>query len=112
MRLLKNEVPIKLNANQIALKKNAEDLNAESKHLLIQASQEQNESAKIKLLTLSAKSGNAAVEQLHKLIPKKAVFAKATPKANKSIEDLDNIGNKIAESNVKTATNPKTRRKK
>ncbi len=83
----KNNVPAKLNAGQSALKENAESLNAESKRLLIEASQEKDENRKIKLLTLSAKSGNAALEQLNKLLPKQPALAKATNTTNKPLAD-------------------------
>ncbi|MES2680534.1 MAG: hypothetical protein V4635_11640 [Bacteroidota bacterium] len=101
----KNAVPAKLNANQSTLKKNAEDLNAESKRLLIEASQEKDETKKIKLLTLSAKSGNAAVEQLNKLLPKKTELAKTTPKNNAT-------GENIVATNTKNTGGAKTTKKK
>ncbi|HOZ86709.1 MAG TPA: hypothetical protein PL029_03075, partial [Bacteroidia bacterium] len=104
----KNNVPAKLNANQAALKKNAEDLNAESKQLLIQASQEKNENEKIKLLTLSAKSGNAAVEQLNQLIAKSPVLAKTTPKKAGAAKTTKKKGNSNTDPYALFATNKGT----
>jgi hypothetical protein len=104
----KNNVPAKLTANQAALKKNAEDLNAESKQLLIQASQEKNENEKIKLLTLSAKSGNAAVEQLNQLIAKTPVVAKTTPKKPGAAKTTKKKGNSNTDPYALFATNKGT----
>ena len=69
----KTNVPNTLNPKQTAVKQNANDLNAESKRLLIKASQETNPNEKIKLLTLASKTGNAAVEQLNTLTKNKAI---------------------------------------
>jgi hypothetical protein len=92
----KNSVPTKLNANQKALKQNATDLNTESKRLLIKAAQETNSNEKIKLLTLSARSGNAAIEQLNKLIPEKL----ASTKNKNATNELNTIGENINKTNV------------
>jgi hypothetical protein len=85
----KNSVPSNLSAEQQALKQNADDLNSESKRLLIKSSQEKNQNEKIKLLTLAAKSGKTAVDQLNKI----------APKVDKDAADLAEIGNRIASSN-------------
>jgi hypothetical protein len=105
----KNQVPAKLDASQQAVKQNADYLNAESKRLLVASAQEKNESEKLKLLTLSAKAGNAAVEQLSRVIPEKPALAKTnkTPdktanktKATSDTSELDKIGKAIAGTNA------------
>jgi len=79
----KTNVPLILSNRQSAIKKNAEELNTESKRLLIEATKEADENKKIKLFALSAKSGEAANAQLAKLIPKQqSVIAEATSKAS------------------------------
>lgn len=65
----KNFIPASLTPEQEAVKKNAAELNAESKRALILASQAKDENEKLKLLTLAAKSGHSAVRQVTKLIP-------------------------------------------
>jgi hypothetical protein len=103
----KNKVPEKLNTNQRTIKKNAENLNAESKRLLVEASKEQNESKKIKLLAIAAKSGNAAIEQLNQLVKLKTELAANQAKSNSAIDDLEAIGNSINANNnnrLKTKT--------
>ena len=84
----KNSVLANLSPEQQSLKQNADDLNAESKRFLIRSVDEQDENEKIKLLTLAAKSGNKAVEQLNKLLPKVV--------KNNDFAALDEIGNQIA----------------
>ncbi|PBQ33877.1 hypothetical protein CNR22_19505 [Sphingobacteriaceae bacterium] len=98
----KTNVPGKLNADQQAVKANADELNAESKRLLIQSSQTKNENEKIKLLTLAAKSGNAAVEKLNKVLPK---FTPAT-KNRGDFDDLETIGENISKSNSDVPSKP------
>lgn len=93
----KNNVPSDLSPDQQTVKQNADELNSESKRLLIQASQEKNENEKIKLLTLAAKSGNAAVEKLNKLLPKSA-------KPKNDLDELATIGSEIETSNEEPAT--------
>jgi len=93
----KNYVQQNLTVDQQAARQNAEELNIESKRLLIQASQEKEENEKIKLLTLAAKSGNAAVEKLNKLLPKYTA-----PKSD--LEELSTIGTRISSSNEEPVT--------
>ncbi len=64
----KNNVPENLTEAQKTVKQNAEDLNKESKRLLVASAFEKNENERVKLLTLSAKAGNAAVDQLNKIV--------------------------------------------
>lgn len=84
----KNSIPTDLSPAQQGLKQNAEDLNSESKRLLIRSASEKNDSEKIKLLTLAAKSGNAAVEQLNKLLPE-------IPAVDSDLKALSEIGNRL-----------------
>jgi hypothetical protein len=95
----KNFVPADLTADQQVVKQNADDLNSESKRLLIQSAQENNENEKIKLLNLAAKSGNAAVDKLNKLLPKVS-----EPK-NNDLSDLARIGNQIISTNTDEPAN-------
>lgn len=104
----KNRVPAKLNSVQQAVKQNADYLNAESKRLLVASAQEKNENEKLKLLTLSAKAGNAAVEQLNGLIPEKPALTNngKTPAKTKTTGDtseLDKIGKALAGTNTPNA---------
>ncbi|MBL7921896.1 MAG: PD40 domain-containing protein [Bacteroidia bacterium] len=69
----KTYVPKNLSADQKIVKQNADDLNAESKKLLIKSTSEQNPAEKAKLLTLAAKTGDAAVNQLNKITGDKVV---------------------------------------
>jgi hypothetical protein len=64
----KNNVPENLNEGQKTVKQNADDLNAESKRLLIKAAQTGDEKEKEKLLSMAVKAGNASIEQLNKLV--------------------------------------------
>lgn len=95
----KNSVSTRLNANEKALKQNATDLNTESKRLLIKATQETNSNEKIKLLALSARAGNAAIEQLNKLIPEKL----AANKNKNASNELNTIGDNINKTNITPA---------
>lgn len=88
----KNNVPAELNEDQQSVKQNAEDLNAESKRLLIQATQETNENEKIKQLTLAAKAGAAAVEKLYTVLPK-------SNRPKNELDELGAIGDEIIASN-------------
>lgn len=88
----KNSVPPNLGAEGQSVKQNAEDLNSESKRLLIKSAGEKNETEKIKLLTMAAKAGNIAVEQLNKLLPK--VETKRS-----DLNELDEIGNRLVSDN-------------
>lgn len=89
----KNSVPANLSPEQESVKQNAEELNADSKRLLIQSVQEKNENEKIKLLTLAVKSGNAAIDKLSKITPKSAA------KSPSDLDELSRIGNEILSSN-------------
>jgi len=94
----KDNVPANLNDNQKAVKQNADDLNAESKRLLIKSTQETNENEKIKLLTLAAKTGNAAVDQLNKISGNKVVAVNDPPR-NGGNNPPRNAGNDPAVTN-------------
>lgn len=87
----KKQAPKKLKGDKLSLRNNAESLNAESKDLLVKASQENNPAQKLKLLTLSAKAGNAALSQLNKVLPKPT---------DADIQGLADIGNQLMESNA------------
>ena len=63
---LKSKIPGNLNDNEQQLLLNANDLNNESKQLLIKASNESDSNQKTKLISLSAKMGLTAIEQLSK----------------------------------------------
>jgi hypothetical protein len=65
----KNLVSANLTPEQQSSKRDADLLNAESKKLLVSSAREKNEGEKTKLLNMAAKAGNAAVQQLYKLIP-------------------------------------------
>lgn len=91
----KNYVPKNLNDDQKIVKKNADDLNNESKRLLIKSTQEQNPNEKAKLLTLAAKTGNAAIDQLNKITGDKIV----------SNNNTKNNTNVAANTNPKNNTN-------
>ncbi len=69
----KTYVPKNLTPEQKVVKQNADDLNTESKKLLIKSTTEQNPTEKAKLLTLAAKTGDAAVNQLNKITGDKVV---------------------------------------
>lgn len=80
----KNNVPKNLNKEQQTVKQNADNLNTESKTLLVKASKEKNDNEKVKLLSLAAKSGNEAINQLNKITvarPAKPAVAKANTPA-------------------------------
>ena len=57
-------VPAQMTDADLELKKNADELNAESKRLLIASAMEPDYSRRMRLLALAAKYGNYAVEQL------------------------------------------------
>ena len=81
----KTYVPANLSADEKIVKQNADELNAESKRLLIKSTQEQNPNEKTKLLTLAAKTGNAANEQLAKITGDKVVANNTTNKNNTTV---------------------------
>jgi hypothetical protein len=71
----KNLVSANLTPEQQNSKRDADLLNTESKKLLVSSAREKNEGERTKLLNMAAKAGNAAVQQLYKLIPPNAVVA-------------------------------------
>lgn len=101
----KGTVASRLNTEQTQVQQNAEALSSESKNLLIKAAGEPNSTEKIKLLTLAAKTANAAVTQLNKLPAQKAVAAK-DDKALKAIGD--GLNGKTRPNNKRPATETAT----
>ncbi|MBK9283279.1 MAG: PD40 domain-containing protein [Sphingobacteriaceae bacterium] len=65
----KTNLPENLNEDQNLVKQNAEQLNAESKRILIQAENESDLEEKNNKLALAAKIGQKSVEQLNKITP-------------------------------------------
>lgn len=63
----KLSVPETLTGTDLDIKKNADELNAESKRLLIASALETDYNRRMRLLALAAKYGNYAVEQLSKI---------------------------------------------
>jgi hypothetical protein len=55
---------------QAAARKNADAYNADSKKLIVQAAKEKNLAEKMRMLTLAAKAGDAALKELSKGLPK------------------------------------------
>ena len=104
----KNNIPANLNSEQKAIKQNADELNAESKRLLIKSASEKNENEKTKLLTLAAKTGNAAVDLLNKL--PKTNNTVAVNNNNNNNNTGNNSGNKTVgnsnSGNNNNSTNP------
>lgn len=94
----KNSVPANLTDDQKIIKQNAEDLNGESRRLLIQSANEKNANEKIKLLTLSAKTGNAAISQLNTIAKKNTAITNNTVNNN-------NIANNPTNNNANTNRN-------
>lgn len=101
----KNNVGANLNNDQKAVKKNADDLNAESKRLLIQSTSEKNPGEKVKLLTLAAKSGNAAVELLNKLPKSNNAVTNNNPRNNANTTTNNNPRNNTTNTNPRNNTN-------
>lgn len=97
----KNSVPENLSPEQARVKQNAEELNSGSKQLLIKAATESNSHEKIKLLSLAAKNGNAAIGQLNKLVPQQKSIAS---KNNATDKALKTIGDNLAGTAQKTKT--------
>jgi len=93
----KNTIPKNLNPDQIKLKSNVINLNAEAKNLLIRSSKTSDATERLKLLSLAAKTGLTAATQLNILINKQ-------PTANLVV-----VNNKVSNnaSNA-VATNTKT----
>lgn len=63
----KKSLPANLSENQAKVKQVADELNAESKRLLIQSVGENDKTERTKLLTMAAKTGNAALERINAL---------------------------------------------
>ncbi|MDI1354717.1 MAG: hypothetical protein PSX36_07355 [bacterium] len=109
---LKTQVPATISTEQEAVKKNAEELNAESKMLLIKSVSVTEEHEKIKMLTLSSKYGGTAVDQLSSLISGKtpasvaANDTKALEEIGKSINASGSKKNPVAvtKTKVKSST--------
>ncbi len=92
----KNNISDNLSPEEKTVKQNAENLNSESKRLLIKSASEKNEAEKLKLLSMAAKSGNVAVEQLNKLLPR-------VRKSNNDLNELNDIGTRIVSGNSEVA---------
>lgn len=103
----KNKIPTELNEDQKKVKANADELNAESKRLLIKSAGETDPVEKNKQVSLAAKTGKAAVEQLNKLNPDAiAMKSNSTVAANKKNNNAKN--NTVKNTAVKNnATNNK-----
>lgn len=79
-------VPENLSEEDMALKQNADELNAESKRLLIASALEPDYSRRMRLLALAAKYGNTALEQLNAVGKPKNILAST---ANKNTKNVD-----------------------
>ncbi|MBA2611629.1 MAG: PD40 domain-containing protein [Bacteroidetes bacterium] len=100
----KTYVPKNLTADEKIVKQNADELNTESKRLLIKSTQEQNPVEKTKLLALAAKTGDAAVNQLSKITGDKVVANNTNPRNNNATNPNNNTSNP---KNNTTNTNPR-----
>lgn len=108
----KGLIPRKLNADQQKLRSNVENLNSESKNLLIRSTKATTPEEKIKLLSLAAKTGHTAATQLNILVNKQsaegiaAVNNKVTaPAVNETIaktNDTKTKDNKTGNNTTKT----------
>ena len=92
----KNFLPDTLTLEQLAVKQNADALNEESKRLLLESSQESDSEQKLKKMSLAAKLGNTALEQLNKLLP---AAGKTYNMKSDDMSALNAIGNDIQSSN-------------
>ena len=99
-------IPKDLNNEQLIVKQNAEDLNSESKNLLLRSTQVSDAAEKTKLLTLAAKTGNAANEQLSKIIGTKAIVSNSNSKNNTNTPNNANPKNKTITTANKIKNNP------
>ena len=99
-------IPKDLNNEQLIVKQNAEDLNSESKNLLLRSTQVSDAAEKTKLLTLAAKTGNAANEQLSKIIGTKAFVSNSNSKNNTNTPNNANPKNKTIATANKIKNNP------
>ncbi|MBA3682492.1 MAG: PD40 domain-containing protein [Bacteroidetes bacterium] len=105
----KTYVPKSLTTDQKTVKQNADDLNAESKRLLIKSTTEQNPTEKAKLLTLAAKTGDAAVNQLNKITGDKIVTNNTTTNNNTTANNnTTNPRNNNTTTNNNTTANNNT----
>lgn len=99
-------IPKDLNNEQLIVKQNAEDLNSESKNLLLRSTQVSDAAEKTKLLTLAAKIGNAANEQLSKITGTKAFVSNSNSKNNTNTPNNANPKNKTITTANKIKNNP------
>jgi hypothetical protein len=99
-------IPKDLNNEQLIVKQNAEDLNSESKNLLLRSTQVSDAAEKTKLLTLAAKIGNAANEQLSKITGTKAIVSNSNSKNNTNTPNNANPKNKTITTANKIKNNP------
>jgi hypothetical protein len=99
-------IPKDLNNEQLIVKQNAEDLNSESKNLLLKSTQVSDAAEKTKLLTLAAKLGNAANEQLSKITGTKAIVSNSNSKNNTNTSNNANPKNKNIATANKIKNNP------
>lgn len=101
----KNLIPKKLNADQVKLRSNVENLNAESKNLLIKSTKASTPEEKIKLLSLAAKTGHTAATQLNILVNKQSTEGIAS--VNNKVT-APPVNETIAKTNDTKSTNGKT----
>ncbi|MBS1652684.1 MAG: PD40 domain-containing protein, partial [Bacteroidetes bacterium] len=101
-----------LNESQLKIKQNADDLNAESKQLLIKSSQTNNQNEKSKFLALSLKSSYEALNLLNKVNgnnTNKAVVKtnkeQNKTQENKTVAKTNNEQNKTQENKTVAKTN-------
>ena len=104
----KTYVPKNLTNDQKIVKQNADELNAESKRLLIKSTTEQDPNEKAKLLTLAAKTGDAAVNQLNKITGDKIVTSNTTNNNTTNNNTITNPKNNNNTTNNNTTSNNTT----
>lgn len=95
----KNSVPQQLSPAQQQAKQNADNFNAESKKLLIQSAGITNSAEKFQVLSLAAKSGKQAVDELNKVLP--------AGEPNE-FDELASIGSRLGSDNETTTKATKT----
>lgn len=101
----KNSLNSNLTQDQQIQKKKADDLNSESKRLLIKSANEKNPGQKLKSLTLAVKAGNKAIEELNKLSQIKNNVT--TTSTKKDLDALSEIGSAITNNNETRTQNTK-----
>jgi len=99
----KNKIPAELNEDQKKVKTNADELNAESKRLLIKSAGETDPIEKNKQVSLAAKTGKAAVEQLNKLNPE-AIAMKSNSIVASNNKNTNAKNNTVKNNTVKNNT--------